>query len=118
MSIAPTSFVKYFERRILEDELGRGWLDYRLAPGGTAELVNIEIGREHRRQGIGRTLLARMLAELPPETAIVYAFTSCTNRTAHAWYRALGFSLTLLPRFYASMNEDAYCCVKGVDSRR
>ncbi len=114
MSVAPVSFVKYFERRILEDEQGRGWLDYRLAPGGTAEMVNIEIGRANRRQGVGRTLLARMIAELPLEIGVVYAFTSATNATAIRWYRAMGFSLTLLPRFYAAMNEDAYCCVKAV----
>lgn len=117
MNIAPASLARYFERRIIVDEQGRGWLDCRLAPGGTAELTNIEVGREHRRKGVGRRLLARMIADLPAETHVVYAFTARSNRIAQDWYRAVGFCLTLLPGFYAAMNDDAYCCVKKVDGR-
>lgn len=112
MSLAPESFAKYFERHVIEDEQGRGWLDYRLGTGGTAELTNIEVYREYRRAGVGRTLLGRMIAELPPDVKIVYAFTSDKNVLAHAWYRSIGFTLTFAPHFYAGMNESAYLCVK------
>ena len=103
---------RYFTRHLIEDELGRGWLDYRLATGGAAEIVNIEVFWNHRRRGVGRRLLARMIAELPPDVKAVYAFTSQANVAAHRWYRALGFELHPAPRLYASMNEDAFCCVK------
>lgn len=108
----PAPSAKYFVRRLIHDDQGRGWLDYRIAPGGTAEIVNIETAREHRREGVGRTLLGRMIAELPPDCRVIYAFTSADNKIAHEWYRAMNFQLHRLPRFYASMNEDAFCCVK------
>jgi ribosomal protein S18 acetylase RimI-like enzyme len=114
MSSMTASTAKYFQRRVIEDEQRRGWLDYRLAPGDTAEMVNIEVGRAHRRQGVGRALLARLIAELPPQVGVLYAFTSASNAIGIEWYRAMGFSLSPLPRFYASMNEDAFCCMKTV----
>lgn len=102
----------YFTRHLICDDDDRGCLDYRLAPGETAEIVNIEVAGEHRRQGVGRLLLGRMVAALPPEVAAVYAFTRASNRMACDWYRAMAFELTRVPRFYRAQNEDAYCCVK------
>lgn len=107
----------HFTRHLLEDPQGRGWLDYRLAPGGTAEIVNIEVSSAYRRQGVGKELLSRMIAELPPETRAVYAFTSAVNPIAHEWYMAMGFELNFVPKLYFSMNEDAYCCVKVLPKR-
>lgn len=115
MSLNPglvPDFGKYFERHIVVDREGRGWLDYRLGTGGTAELTNIEVSRSHRRAGVGRTLLSRMIAELPSDVATVFAFTSEKNVLAHQWYQSLGFQLIRAPQFYASMGEDAYLCVK------
>ena len=100
----------HFPRHLITDEHGE--LEYRLAPGGTAEIVEIAVASPHRRTGVGRRLLERMIAELPPEVKTIYAFTSARNYIAHQWYRATGFTLTLLPRFYAAMGEDAYCCLK------
>ena len=102
----------YFARHLIEDDQRRGWLDYRLATGGAAEIVNIEVAWNHRRRGVGRRLLDRMIAELPADVKAVYAFTSQTNVAAHRWYLAMGFCLYPAPRLYASMNEDAFCCVK------
>ena len=102
----------YFARHLIRDDAGRGSLDYRIAPGETAEIVNIEVAGEHRRHGVGRLLLARMIAALPPDVAAIYAFTRATNRTACEWYRAMEFELTLVPRFYRAQDEDAFCCVK------
>jgi ribosomal protein S18 acetylase RimI-like enzyme len=102
----------YFTRHLIRDGADRGWLDYRLAPGETAEIVNIEVAGEHRRQGVGRLLLGRMIAALPPDIFAVYAFTRSSNAIACQWYRAMEFELTLVPRFYRAQNEDAFCCVK------
>lgn len=104
----------YFMRHIIRDDAGRGSLDYRLAPGETAEIVNIEVAGAHRRQGVGRLLLDRMIAALPPDVAAVYAFTRATNAIACQWYRAMGFELTLVPWFYRAQEEDAFCCVKVI----
>lgn len=102
----------HFMRHVIHDDVDRGSLDYRLAPGETAEIVNIEVAGEHRRQGVGRVLLQRMIAALPPDVAAVYAFTRATNTIACQWYRVMGFELTRVPRLYRAQEEDAYCCVK------
>lgn len=102
----------YFTRHLLTDPQERGWLDYRIAPGGSAEIVNIEVDNHHRRQGVGRALLERMIAELPDDVRTIYAFTVATNPIAHDWYRAMKFELNFVNKFYFGMCEDAYCCVK------
>ena len=106
----------YFTRHVITDPHGQ--LEYRLAPGGTAEIVEIAVESPHRRTGVGRQLLERMIAELPQEVKTIYAFTSANNYIAHRWYGATGFSLILLPKFYAAMGEDAYCCVKQIKDER
>ncbi|HEV7224615.1 MAG TPA: GNAT family N-acetyltransferase [Pirellulales bacterium] len=103
---------RYFARHLIEDEQGRGWLDYRLATGGAAEIVNIEVLWNHRRRGVGRRLLARLIAELPADVKAIYAFTSQVNAAAQRWYEAMGFELHPAPKLYFSMREDAYCCIK------
>ena len=105
--------MNYFTRHLISDEHGQ--LEYRLAPGGTAEIVEIAVASPHRRSGVGRRLLERMIAELPSEVKTIYAFTSGRNDIAHEWYRATGFVLSFLPRFYAAMGEDAYCCLKVLE---
>lgn len=112
MHKAPVTFDIYFTRHIIEDE--HGWIDWRLQTGGAAEIVNIEVDAACRGRGIGTKLFQRMLAELPPEAAVVYAFTTRSNVPAQAWYRKQGFELTLVPRFYVARGEDAFCCVKRV----
>lgn len=112
--LVPSHFGKYFERHIIVDREGRGWLDYRLGTGDTAELTNIEVSSKRRREGVGRTLLARMIAELPPEIATVFAFTAASNITAQAWYQAMGFRMIRAADFYSGMGEDAYLCVKPI----
>ena len=108
---------RYFARHLIEDEQGRGWLDYRLATGGAAEIVNIEVDAAWRGRGVGTKLFERMLSELPPEVCVVYAFTARGNVPAQAWYRKQGFEMTLIPRFYAARGEDAFCCVRRVQGQ-
>ena len=103
----------YFTQHHVIEPHGR--LEYRLAPGGTAEIVEIEVASPYRRTGVGRRLLERMIAKLPPQVKTIYAFTSARNQIAHQWYRATGFELTLIPNFYASFDDNAFCCVKQVE---
>lgn len=103
----------YYTRHRIVTANGR--LEYRLAPGGTAEIVDIEVASPSRRRGLGRQMLEQMIAQLPSDVKTIYALTSARNRIAHQWYRACGFTLTFVPSFYASMGEDAYCCVKELE---
>ncbi len=96
----------------LGDETGRavrsdhGQLEYRFAPGGTCEIVNIEVEAGQRRRGEGRRLLELLRAELPRETLIVYAITRVDNVAAQQFYEALGFRLGgRLHNFYRSRQE-------------
>jgi len=77
-----------------------GRLLYRLAPGGTAEIVDIMVTGEHRREGFGRAMFERLLRELPDSVRTVYAFVRCGNGIACDWYWALGFADWPVPGFY------------------
>lgn len=98
---------QYFDRRVIAEQ--HGFLEWRLAPGGTAEIVEIEVSSEHRRTGVGRKLLERMLAELPDDVRVIYAFTRETNGIAADWYSAVGFRMQLLPGFYADGDGAIIC---------
>lgn len=86
-----------------------GFLDYRLAPGGTCEIVDIKVENEYHGQGIGRSMLQEL--ERIPGILVVYAFTGADNFIAHEFYRHCGFDLLFVPRFYGK-ERDAYLCVK------
>lgn len=86
-----------------------GFLDYRLAPGGTCEIVEIEVEHEYRGEGIGRSMLQELAAI--PGVLSIYAFTGADNFIAHDFYRHCGFDLYFVPRFYG-VHRDAYLCVK------
>lgn len=78
----------------------RDYLTYRLGPAGTVELLDIAVYGE-RRQGRGRALLDKMLAQLPEDARTVYAFCRSRNEKAAGFYPRVGFVETaLLPRFY------------------
>lgn len=90
------------------DETGRvirhehGWLEWRHAPGNTAEIVNVEVDPARRREGVGRALLMELCRALPRDCT-VYAVTQAGNTRAHAWYKGTGFYLCgLLCGFYGN----------------
>jgi ribosomal protein S18 acetylase RimI-like enzyme len=103
-----------FETHRLRDRQGRGWLVYRLAPGGTAEIVEIEVESTYRRRGVGRELLDTMTAGLPDDVVKVFAFTRATNYIAQDWYEALGFVRHDVTDFYGDDDRDAVLYVKRV----
>ena len=57
-----------------------GVLEYRLGPGGTCEIVDIEVAGEYRGKGIGRLMLKMLFDELKDEECVmVYAVTRSEN---------------------------------------
>lgn len=85
-----------------------GFLVWRLAPGDTVEIVDIEVRNEHRREGVGRAMVLELCKKVSPN-CMVYAITRPTNRIALEFYRGLNFELKgALNNFYAaSRNVDA-----------
>lgn len=96
------------ELRLVKLDSSRDYLTYRLGPAGSCELTDIAVYTQ-RRQGKGRALVQKMLAELPPETVSVYVFCRRTNLNATAFYAALGFTL-------AGTLWDFYYDESGLDS--
>ena len=92
---------KYMEKSIkLNDE--KDYLYYREGSGGTLEIWDIAVTSK-RRQGIGRELFKQLLEKENP--TFVIAFTRGSNVEARAFYKALGFTETIVPKMYG---EDAY----------
>jgi ribosomal protein S18 acetylase RimI-like enzyme len=86
-----------------------GKLIYRFAPGKTLEIVDIGVGVEHRRQGIGVELLRKLILA-NSSSQVIYAFTAEDNFLAQGWYKKNGFALTFIKDFYKS--KGAYLCVR------
>ena len=89
---------RWFVMRSVWSKAGR--LLYRLCPGNVAEIVDVEVDNEHRRTGLGRAMVEKMIKELPPEVTRVYAFMRSDNGIACDWYWALGFVDWPAPNFY------------------
>jgi ribosomal protein S18 acetylase RimI-like enzyme len=87
------------------------FIEFRFAPGGTVEIVNLEVNNEIRRKGHGRWLVERV--EDLPEAKMVYGFTAGSNRIAQQFYQALGYKLTNIPNFYGP-HKHAYLFHKVV----
>jgi ribosomal protein S18 acetylase RimI-like enzyme len=81
--------------------LPEGYIEYRYAPGGTCEIVNIEVQAERRGQGVGRRLLGMLFAEVKGKAGHVYAITRADNLIAHEFYEHTRFYVVgVLRRFY------------------
>ena len=94
---------------------GRDFLDWREGQARTVEVFDIVVGTE-RRKGIGRKLVERLLAEIPKDTAIVYAITRMGNVIAHEFYESLGFRIVgRLHNFYRDGGEVESALMYGLD---
>lgn len=78
-----------------------GIIAWRWATGDNVELTHLKV--QTPRKGCGRRLLRAMLVKLKEEPPYhtVFGFTRVGNIRAHAFYRAMGFSLSLVTGVYA-----------------
>ena len=89
--------------RMVKDPHGRGWLEYRYAPGWTCEIVNIEVGEKFRRQGVGRQLVKELVhqCEGNERADVIYVVTRRENKIAQEFYEGIGFrKVADLPMYY------------------
>lgn len=74
-----------------------------------AEILNLAVAAEHRRRGVGRALVERVLGELRA-CGVRDAFLEVreSNRAAQGLYEGLGFRVVgRRPRYYRRPVEDA-----------
>jgi [ribosomal protein S18]-alanine N-acetyltransferase len=83
------------------------------ALGGEADVINLAVGAAHRRAGVGRLLLARVVAECRARRIpLVWLRVRAGNRGARRFYRACGFRPTGRFRgYYDQPREDAVLMV-------
>jgi ribosomal protein S18 acetylase RimI-like enzyme len=74
--------------------------------GSLATIETIATHPDHRRQGIGKALLAEPIAEIPDDVVTLDAWTR-EDAPANDWYRANGFAETFrYLHVYASSSEE------------
>lgn len=72
-------------------------------------LLNLAVHPDHRRQGIGAALMARMAKRIGPVRTKIVADIRETNLPAQQFLRAIGMTATeVLRNFYEDCDDDAY----------
>lgn len=86
-----------------------GFLMYEAHPA-RLHLMNIAIHPQHRRCGIGRELMERLIGKLTHVTRErILCEVRETNLSAQMFFRAMGFQcIRILPDFYETVTENAY----------
>lgn len=82
--------------------LSHATLKWRIGPGATAEIVDIEVDSDSRRQGYGRRLL-EMLLNVAKENGfqLVYAICRADNDMGQLFYECCKFRVVgVLREFY------------------
>ena len=86
--------------RIVLDEDGLDFLDWRPGSGRSVEIFDIVVNSE-RRKGHGRKLVEKLLQAIEPRTSLIFAVTRISNEVAAQFYAAVGFRiLGRLHNFY------------------
>lgn len=82
--------------------------------GDEVEILNLAVGSDYRRQGIGRGLVSDALARAQAQGARqCWLEVRAANQPARDFYRALGFSETSWRRgYYREPVDDAVVCVR------
>jgi ribosomal-protein-alanine acetyltransferase len=82
-----------------------GFLVGRTLLPGEHEILNLAVAPEHRRQGVGRSLLC---AYLEASQGAVFLEVRPSNWGARAFYKSFGFEeLTVRPGYYENPSEPA-----------
>lgn len=91
------------------DKVAIGYIGICMA-ADEAEITNVAVTKEYRRQGIAAMLMKHAMADMTRQ-GIRRAFLEvrCSNRAAISLYEKLGFSISgIRKRFYRNPTEDAY----------
>lgn len=77
-------------------------------------LLNIAVSPEHRRNGVGRLLLERVIEEAAGyECSYVVLEVRVSSIGAQELYRQMGFEvISRRPRYYSDNNEDAFVMMR------
>ena len=83
----------------------------------SADMMNIAIAPEYRRQGIGRKLIDNLIAHLQEQNVIALLLeVRVSNAAAISLYQKFGFEqVGRRPRYYHNPREDALIFRKGLD---
>ena len=107
--------VRMWSARTGERLVGYGVLGA-FGPAGDREfeVFNIAVDPDFQGRGLGRALLAKMLAVADAESAPVLLEVATGNIVARTLYEAHGFSVVGLRRnYYRPSGEDAYAMVRS-----
>ena len=75
---------------------------------GESDMMNLAVRPDYRRQGVGRTLVERLIWELSEENHCLLLEVRAGNETAISLYRSLGFrQVGRRPKYYQNPPEDA-----------
>jgi len=90
-------------------EIPQGYLQYKVTDENI-ELTDLFVSPKNRRQGYG-TKLIRKLERIATRRGkvCIYCFTRTSNKTAQAFYEAVGFEkVCSIPKFYRSEGAEMY----------
>lgn len=93
-----------FRGQALGDDCGRyvvrdhGWLEWRMASLGTAELCNIWVDEDRRGKGIGRSMIEEVASD--PLVRVMYGFVAEHHTKMQDLLLTLKFERTLVPNYY------------------
>lgn len=92
----------------MEDGCLCGYGGFSLA-ADEAEILTVAVAPEHRRRGIARTLMLRMMRDAAGMgAAVLYLDVRESNEAARALYHSLGFEVTGIRRsYYSKPRENA-----------
>ena len=104
---------------VAEDGAGLAGYVIGLSGADEGEILNVGVAPAQRRRGLGRALVAAMLADLAKRGAVtVYLEVRESNAPARALYSALGFEDIGRRRgYYRAPTEDAVILKRGVEVR-
>ena len=75
---------------------------------GESDMMNLAVRPDYRRQGVGRTLVERLIWELSEENHCLLLEVRAGNETAISLYRSLGFrQVGRRLKYYQNPPEDA-----------
>jgi ribosomal-protein-alanine acetyltransferase len=101
----PGEYLSYSILVAVEDGAVVGFVVTRLVAAGEFEVLNLAVGREYRRRGVGRLLVKAATAGSPGE---YYLEVRESNRVARSFYRGIGFEeVGIRRKYYTDPDEPA-----------